>query len=82
MRIQTHLFNPTYIKAPEKNTNSNEDQGSHRQTPTTAAFDPTPAAAVKEEPMATTDLEEPHCLQGLKKPQETPDIEARMMMTR
>jgi hypothetical protein len=48
----------------------------------TAAFDPTPATAVEEELMATTDLEEPHCLQGLKKPQETPDIEAGMKMTR
>jgi hypothetical protein len=40
-RIQAQLFNPTYTKAPEKNTNSNEDLRSHQQTPTIAAFDPT-----------------------------------------
>jgi hypothetical protein len=31
--------------------------------------------------MAAPELEEPHCLKGLKKLQETPDIEAGMKNT-
>jgi hypothetical protein len=72
---------PTHLTQRTLRKNYTEGLGSHQQTPSTAAFKPTLAATTKEEPMAAPELEEPHCLKGLKKPQEAPDTEAGMKNT-
>jgi hypothetical protein len=49
-----------------------------KKTPSIAVVDPSPAATIEEDSMATPDQEELHHMEALRKPQKTPDIKAGM----